>query len=282
MAGSSGIIVPVQSGMRKSCLPAVAAIALLSAPIQFAQAQITVDRESVMLNPENAAERSANLTVRNNGSSDMRVSVALEDWDVDASGASHWRKAGAVAGSCGRRVSVSPAALKLAPGEQQTVRVALKSDAKFDAECWSAAVVRAAGVRAAVPRTNVPREAGAGKSTNDSTTAVQNSIPLFVTPSGLNIDGELSDMYVAGDSLEVIYKNTGKQRTNIVGQVQVQTPDETVVLTVPLDSATVLAGATRKFRLAMPKLPKGQYVLVAIVDFGGEEMTAVQAALDMR
>lgn len=254
--------------MRFSLLPAVAALAFVRAA-QSVSAQITVDRESVVLNPANSGERMADLTVRNTGVTSTQVSVQLEDWDVDAQGASHWRKAGAVAGSCGRRVTVSPAALALAPGEQQVVRVSLKSDAKFEAECWSAAVVRSANT-------------GSSKSKSDSAPNVQNTVPLFVTPSGLSVDGELSDMFVQGDSLEVIYRNTGKQRTNIVGEVQVQTPDESVVLTVPLDSATVLVGATRRFRVAMPKLPKGKYVLVALVDFGGEQLTAVQAALDMR
>ena len=253
--------------MRLSLLPCLAALALLSAPANSAQAQISVDRESVSLNPANAGERVANLTVRNNGTDNMQVSVQLEDWDVDATGASHWRKAGAVSGSCGKRISVSPGALQLAPGEQHVVRVSLKSDARFDAECWSAAVLRSASVNA--------RNAG-------SAADAQNTVPLFVTPSGLAVDGELSDMFVTGDSLEVVYRNTGQQRTNIVGEVQVQTADESVVVTVPLDSATVLAGATRRFRVAMPKLAKGQYTLVALVDFGGEQLTAVQAALDMR
>ncbi|MBC8088233.1 MAG: molecular chaperone [Phycisphaerae bacterium] len=251
--------------MRISLRLCITALALVSASGQLASAQITVDRESVLLNPANAGERVASVTVQNTGTTDVKLSVQLEDWDVDAHGASHWRKAGAVAGSCGRRVAVSPAALQLAPGQQGIVRVALKSDAKFDAECWSAAVVRSIDA-----------------SKTDSSSVVYNTVPLFVTPSGLNLDGELSDMFVTGDSLEVIFRNTGKQRANIVGEVQVQTADEAVVVAVPLDATTVLVGATRKFRVAMPKLPRGKYVLVAMVDFGGDQLTAVQAALDMR
>lgn len=248
-------------------LPCLAALLVLSAPAKNASAQITVDHETVTLNPTNTAERIANLVVRNAGTSSTQVSVQLEDWDVDAQGASHWRKNGAVAGSCGRRVSVSPGTLQLGPGEQQVVRVSVNANARFDAECWSAAVVRTVA---------------ALKSKNDSVTAARTTVPLYVTPSGLSVDGELSDMFVKGDSLEVIFKNTGKLRTSIVGEIQVQTPGDSVVTTVPLDSATVLVGATRRFRVAMPKLPRGKYVLVALVDFGGEQLTAVQAALDMR
>ena len=100
--------------------------------------------------------------------------------------------------------------------------------------------------------------------------------------TAVRVEGELTDMYVKGDSLEVIFKNTGKVRTNILGEIQVQTVSDSVVATVLLDSATVLAGATRRFRVAMPKLPRGNYLLVALVDFGGERLTAVQASLEMR
>lgn len=262
----SGTIVPDETGMRNSLLPRLSALVLFGALSFQAHAQISVDRESVSLNPANAGERVADLTVTNNGRDSLQLSVQLEDWDVDATGASHWKKAGAVAGSCGKRISVSPSAVQLAPGEKRVVRVALKSDARFEAECWSAAVLRSENVNA--------------KETKSA--AEQSSVPLFVTPSGLEVDGELSDMFVVGDSLEVVYKNIGKQRTNIVGEVQVQLDDESVVTTIPITSTTVLAGATRRLRFAMPKLAKGKYVLVALVDFGGEQLTAVQAALDMR
>lgn len=238
---------------------------MFAAAPQTAQAQLTIDRDVVMLNPANAAERVADFVVRNTSAARVIGSVQLEDWDVDAQGLSHWRKNGAVAGSCGNRVTVSPSALELAAGEQRVVRIAVKTDARFDAECWSAAVVKMAStVR------------------SDSLSNERKTVPLYVTPSGLSVDGELSDMYVKGDSLEIVFKNTGKLRTRIIGEVQVQMSDDSVVTALPIEEATVLAGATRRLRVAMPKLPRGKYVLLAIVDFGGDQLTTVQAALEMR
>ena len=243
----------------------VTALFLFCSAPHSAIGQIVVDRETVTLNPH--SERAINLTVKNSGTASVQVAAGFEDWDVDAQGASHWKKTGAVVGSCGRRVSIVPAVLKLAPGEQRVLRVALDAKAQFDAECWSAAVVRTVAM---------------SKSRVDQTVPERKTVPLYVTPSGLTVDGELSDMFVKGDSLEVIFRNTGKLRTSIVGEVQVQTTGDSVVTTVPLDSATVLVGATRRFRVAMPKLPRGKYLLVALVDFGGQQLTAVQASLDMR
>lgn len=250
--------------MRLPSCRSTVALLLLAAPV-FAHAQITVSRESVVLNPAVAAERAATFTIKNAGPVVVPVQVELQDWDMDASGQSHWRKEGTVAGSCGRRVLLSPAALKLAPGEERVVHVALDSNAKFDGECWSAAVVRAVGAGAASVVGSTPT-----------------TVPLYVTPTGADVDGELSDMFLKGDSLEIVYRNTGKTRTTIVGEVQVQAAGDSVVATVPLDSATVLVGATRRYRVAVPQLPRGKYLLVALIDFGGEQLTAVQTTLEIR
>ncbi len=250
--------------LHQTCLATLFAL-ITVAP--FAAAQITIDHDAVTLNPANASERIANLSVRNAGTSSVQISAQFEDWDVDAEGASHWRKSGAVPGACGHRVSMSPSALQLAPGEQRVLRVSLNINARFVAECWSAVVLRTVST---------------GKSGIDSAAALPKTVPLYVTPSGLAVDGELSNMFVKDDSLEVVFRNTGKLRTNIVVEIQVQSAGDSVVATVPLDSTTVLVGAARHFRVAMPKLPPGNYLLVALIDFGGAQLTAVQAALDMR
>lgn len=249
------------------------AAALLGLAPTVVGAQLTIDRETVVLNPAQPGERSADIVVRNAGETGVQAAVMLEDWDVDASGASRWRKAGQVAGSCGDRVSVSPRVLTLAPGEQRVVRIALKTDARFDAECWSAAVVQQTNTRHANANANVNVNA-------DTTT--RSTVPLYVTPSGLATDGEVSDVVVRHDSLEVTYNNTGKLRTDVAGEVQIRLPNDSLVAVIPLDAATVLTGSTRKWRVPMPKLPAGKYTLFAVADFGGPALTAAQAALEIR
>lgn len=227
-----------------------------------AWSQITVDRDAVVLDPGQPAVRSADIVVRNTGDTGVQASVVLEDWDVDATGTSRWRKPGQVAGSCGDRVSVSPSTMTLAPGEQRTVRVTLKSGARFDSECWSAAVVQPSG--------------------SSTAAATRSSVPLYVTPSGLNTDGEVNDMFVRGDSLVVNFRNTGKLRSDVVGEVQVRMADDSLVTVVPLEAATVLAGSERQWRIRMPKLATGKYKIYGVVDFGGASLTAAEAKLEIR
>jgi P pilus assembly chaperone PapD len=244
----------------------VAGLVALVIPSGAAHAQIAIDRETVMLNPSQPVTRSADFVVQNDGPTVLQATVALADWDVDARGASRWQAPGHVAGSCGHRVSVSPRVLELAPGARQTVHVAVSGAAAFLAECWSAAVVTSSS---------------SGATTANSVPAVA-SVPVYVAPAAIVSNGDLQNMFVVGDSLEVVYANTGNVRHDIVGQVQVRTTTDSVVMTLPLPSTTVLAGTTRRFRVVRPALRPGAYVLYAIVDFGGEELTAVQAALEIR
>lgn len=115
----------------------------------------------------------------------------------------------------------------------------------------------------------------ATRSTSSSTVAA--------TPA---IDGKVTNLVITGqkgDTLEITYANTGTTTTIIDGELQVHVSRDSVVATVPfVDAQIVKAGASRLFRVPMPKLAKGRYMLLAIVDYGGETMTAAQAKLEIR
>lgn len=97
------------------------------------------------------------------------------------------------------------------------------------------------------------------------------------------VDGEVSDVVLKGKRLEVRYRNTGTVATELLGELQVRTEDDSLVATVPLvESLRIEAGKRQTFTVAMPTLPPGKYVLYAVVDFGGHELTAAQAALEVR
>jgi hypothetical protein len=97
------------------------------------------------------------------------------------------------------------------------------------------------------------------------------------------LNGEVQNLVLKGDSLEIVYKNTGSSPTAIIGELQVHVTEEEVVSSVVFANAMIVKpGATQRYRVAMPKLAKGRYTLVAIVDYGGQDMTAAMATLDMR
>lgn len=97
-----------------------------------------------------------------------------------------------------------------------------------------------------------------------------------------DIDGEVSDMYVKGKQVEVVYRNTGRLATRIMGELQVRDEEGELVTTATIvEAKTVGAGRSEKLRVAMPALAPGRYTLYAVVDFGGDELTAAEAALEV-
>ena len=232
-------------------------------------AQLAVDRESILLSPSSNGAQFADVVVRNTSAGEVEASVGLQDWDVDANGRSHWRAAGRVAGRCGTRVTVSPQRIRVGPGEQRTVRITLNDGAEFDAECWSAAVVQ-------------PTRMAARPFSTERTVMSRTTVPLYVTPDGLVADGEVRRLYVSGDSLVVDFANRGPVRADVTGRIEVRSPTHPGLLVIPLPRATLLAGATRTLRIAMPELRTGEYSLTGIVDFGGESPSTVSMSLEIR
>ncbi|WP_309672176.1 hypothetical protein [Gemmatimonas sp.] len=114
--------------------------------------------------------------------------------------------------------------------------------------------------------------------------AIQAQAVTAAAPAvAVTVDGEVSDMFVKGKSLEVRYRNTGTTATEIIGEVQVRLGDDSLVVAVPLvEGKRIEAGKRETFRLAMPSLPPGKYTIYAVVNFGGEALTAAQAELEIR
>lgn len=110
------------------------------------------------------------------------------------------------------------------------------------------------------------------------------SVPVSssTAPVAAAVDGEVADLVLKGKQLEVTYRNIGTLATPIVGELQVRNEDGEVVSAVSfVEGRRINAGKTEKFRLAMPALAPGKYVLFAIVQFGGPELAAAQAELEV-
>jgi len=109
------------------------------------------------------------------------------------------------------------------------------------------------------------------------------ALPPVVDVTTASIAGAVRDMTIKGDSIEVTYTNSGTVATVIAGEVQVYVSEDDVKASMVFaEAVTINAGATQRFRVALPKLARGRYTLIAIVDYGGVTMSAAKAALDMR
>jgi P pilus assembly chaperone PapD len=252
--------------LRGSVIAAVVLVAALGAP--RADAQVAVDQLEMVFKLQPGNPRLGIINLRNEGATAVQAVVRLEDWDRLEDGTNRWFPSGTVPGSCGPVLDVFPQSVSLEPGASQAVRVTMDSTASLNAECWAAAIVEAVQPRSASGVQNVIRTA----------------TKIYIQPPGLEARGEVVGIQVApaaggkdsAASLAVTFHNTGQRHLETTGEVQFRRPDNSIAAKVPVQTLYTLPGAkyTRKVRL--PSLPSGRYVVLAILDFGGDELAAGQ------
>ncbi len=256
----------------------LALVALLPA---VASAQFGVDQTELFLNPSVSAQRTAVLTVRNEGSVRAQATITIEDWDRAESGTNRFYEAGTLPQSCARSLRVFPKTLSLAPGEAQAVRVALDSAADSTLatrECWSLVAVESA----------VPQAGAGGRML---LYRLRTGVKVYSAPSTLMMDGQVADVALhaaatdsstSTDTVEVAFQNTGTKHVVARGRVEVRRPDNSSVAVVELPPVYALPGATMRVRAALPVLAVGRYVVLAVLDYGGHEIAAAQLEHEVR
>ncbi len=236
------------------------------------EAQIAVDRTELVLRPDSATLRSGVVIVRNTGRSRAGAVIRVEDWDRGADGAHRFYEAGTQPGSCATVLTVSPLEFSLAPGESRAVQVGL--DGAVHSACWSLVLVES--------EERVRDDAGALVLAR-----VRTGLKVFAEPSGLRAAGEVSEVDVeqteaaysasaaSGTSrATVTFRNTGERHLKAQGRLEIRRTDDSVVTTLALPLLQTLPGATMTARVTLPVMPKGTYLLRAVVEYGGTTAAA--------
>lgn len=252
--------------------PATLTALLAISPLGIAHGQLTVDRVEAVIHPSNPAHRETIINVRNDGSKSVQAVIRLEDWKRTSDGTNQWFPVGTQPGSCGKALTIFPLTANLDPGASQSIRVVLDTSAvRPSSECWSAAVVETVS--------SATRE---GKQIGYF---IRTAVKLYVQPVGLHADGEIPSMRVIGDStrgadslknIEVEFENTGDRHVVAQGVVEFRRPDNTVAARISLPNVYSLPKARQLVRAELPRLAAGRYVVLATLDFGGDEIAASQ------
>jgi len=79
-------------------------------------------------------------------------------------------------------------------------------------------------------------------------------------------------------NLEAIYEAVPETSR---GKVEIRRTDNTLVSTLDIPEFPTLPGATRRLGVPLPLLPKGKYVLLALLDYEGSEIAAGQVDLEI-
>jgi P pilus assembly chaperone PapD len=246
-------------------------LATILVPGRVLHPQLAVGRVEVVMQVADRANREAVISVRNDSDKPVQAVVKLEDWDRAEDGSNRWFAYGSHrgAGSCAPALSIFPQSLRLDPGAEQAIRVVLDSAKAPRGECWSAAVVE----------TVQPVE----RMGQRVAYVVRTAVKVYVQSAMLVADGEIERVRVVDDStkdnsvkqnIEVRFANTGTSHVVARGVLEVRKPDNTTVHRIPLPTVYALPGARHAVSVPMPALPRGDYVFLATMDYGGADIAA--------
>ncbi len=249
---------------------ALAALSVVGATSRPASGQLSVDQVELFLDPHALGRGSTSFTVSNESDQVAEVTVYLNDWDRDQNGEHRFLPSGQLPSSCGRYLRVFPLNLRLAARSSQAVRIALEGADSVRAACWSIVFVETA---------TPPPPAG-----RQVTYITRLGVKVYIVPPGLTRDGEITRLEVrpGGRELAVLFRNSGGTPLWPHGRVELRRLDNSVASSVDVPEFPVLPGAGRRVVVAVPVLPPGRYVALALIDYGGSEIAGGQAELEVR
>ncbi len=254
-----------------------------AAPAAPATAAFDTDELELYLVPDARGRTAGTFRVRNNGRAAGTATLYVNDWDRSVDGENRFFPLGSQPGSCRTAVRIFPANVRLAAGSEQTVRVEFDAGQPITAPCWSIVFVESAPTPAA-------------GNTSQVMVQMRTGVKVYVSPPNAARLAELTDLKLdrhrpippepASDTLGVdvvaSVRNQGGMQVPFAGRIEYRTLDDAVVSTQRLTPTPVLPGAAREIRVRVPKLPAGRYVAVALLDYGGAEILAGQAELEVR
>jgi len=256
---------------------------------QPASAQLLVDPLEVTIIAAGTNRVPASFSLSNTSNEVVQASITRSDWDRIENGDNRFLPAGSSGTSCGANLSVSPLSIRVEPHTSRIVRLAVQTGAVVTKECWDIFFVE-----------EVPRRA-ASKG-NSLQYIFRTGVKVYVAPPGLPRDGAVEGMAVedvavapAATSsttpaatlasapkatkrqISVLFHNTGGMHLLGKGRLEFRRLDNTLAAQVPIPEFPTLPGATRKVMVDVPLgLTPGDYVVLALIDFGGAELVAGQ------
>ena len=266
--------------VRRTVLALCAVIGVASQP---ALAQLLVDPLEVTMITPGSSRIASSFSLTNTSDKPVQATISRADWDRTESGDNRFLASGASGKSCGAMLSVSPLSVRIEPHTSRVVRLAVQTNAALTRECWDIVFVE-----------EVPQRASSKG--NSLQYIFRTGVKVYVAPPGLARDAAVEDMAVvdapvakpavaskpaaagaAKRQISIRFHNTGGMHLVAKGRLEFRRLDNTLAKQVEIAEFPTLPGSTRVVLVDVPTdLPAGDYVALALIDFGGAELVAGQ------
>jgi len=254
---------------------------------QRASAQLLVDPLEVTILAVGADRVSSSFSLSNTSDNPVQATISRSDWNRAENGDNHFLAAGSTGKSCGSMLSVSPLSVRIEPHGSRVVRLAVQTAAALTRECWDIIFVE-----------EVPQRATTKG--NSLQYIFRTGVKVYVAPPGLSRDGAIEDMAIvdapagkpgsqasvkpatntpapAKRQIAIRFHNTGAMNLVSKGRLEFRRLDNSLATQVPIAEFPTLPDAIRKVLVDIPNdLAAGDYVVLALIDFGGAELVAGQ------
>ncbi|MGH7602625.1 MAG: fimbrial biogenesis chaperone, partial [Gemmatimonadaceae bacterium] len=255
---------------------------------QRAAGQLLVDPLEVTLFTADANRVTGSFTVSNTTDAPVQATITRQDWDRVENGDNRFLPAGTSGTSCGALLTASPLSIRVEPHTSHTIRVGMQNGAALKKECWDIFFVEE------IPQ----RQTAKG---NSLQYIFRTGVKVYVAPSGLARDAAIEDMAVenvpvtshAASStpsklavngvpaterqIAIRFHNIGGMHLIAKGRLEFRRLDNSLAAETPVAEFPTLPGAIRKLMVDVPAgLTPGDYVVLALIDFGGAELVAGQ------
>ena len=255
---------------------------------QPASAQLLVDPLEVTIFAAGTNRVAASFSLANTSDKVVQATITRSDWDRLENGDNRFVTAGSTGSSCGAMLGVSPLSVRVEPHGTRIVRLSLQPSTALTKECWDIFFVE-----------EVPQRASTKG--NSLQYIFRTGVKVYVAPPGLSRDGAIENMAVEDvpvpratssttpvktvsgvppatkRQISVRFHNTGGMHLLGKGRLEFRRLDNSLAAEVPISEFPTLPGATRKVMIDVPgNLAAGDYVVLALIDFGGAELVAGQ------
>jgi P pilus assembly chaperone PapD len=239
---------------------------------QPARAQLLVDPLEVTMITAGASRVFGSFSLSNATDAPVQATISRQDWDRAENGDNRFLPAGRTGTSCGALLSVSPLSIRIDPHSSRIIRLGVENAAALNKECWDIFFVEELPQRASVKG-------------NSLQYIFRTGVKVYVAPPGLKRDAAVEDVAVedvGGPSptkrqIAIRFHNSGGMHLLTKGRLEFRRLDNSLAMQVPIAEFPTLPGATRKVMVDLPSgLAAGDYVVLALLDFGGAELVAGQ------
>jgi P pilus assembly chaperone PapD len=253
-----------------------------------ASAQLLVDPLELTLIAAGNSRVSGSFSLANTSDAAVQATITRQDWDRAENGDNRFLAAGTSGASCGAMLSASPLSIRVEAHSSRIIRLSAQSAAPISKECWDIFFVEEVPQRAPVKG-------------NSLHYIFRTGVKVYVAPPDLPRDAQVEDMSVEDSTLApaasstpsklsvsagpgatkrqiaIRFHNTGGMHLLAKGRLEFRRLDNTLALQVPIAEFPTLPGSVRKVLVDVPAgLAPGDYVVLALIDFGGAELVAGQ------